>query len=185
MTKGESEKDRHRQDSRDFFGRVTSICAVIVAVAGLALSIWQGIETRQHNRLSLRPVIQFEIITMPVDPWPQVGLYIVNHGTGVAFVKSYTVYVDGEPIPPGDSAAFAEAARRLIVTDYPGFPIEYMTSMREAITPEDVVPLFWIDEKDYTEETAPIIKDALDRIGMHVEYESIYNEPSEAGFRLP
>jgi hypothetical protein len=156
-----------------------------VSVVVLILSIWEGVEARRHNRLSVRPIIQFERIWLPHEPWPQVGIYIANHGTGVAFLESLTVYIDGEPRPSGDSGGFAEAARMLILADHPDFPIKFVTSMREAIPPEDVILLFGIDDEDYTEERAIILRDALSRISVHAKYQSIYNDPYEIDMRLP
>ena len=37
--------------------RITAISAVVIAVATLAVSIWQGYETRRHQRLSVRPAL--------------------------------------------------------------------------------------------------------------------------------
>lgn len=185
MKKGKPEKEGHQRESKDVFGRVMSICALFVSAAALALGIWGGVEARRHNRLSVRPIIQFERIWLPHEPWPQVGIYIANHGTGVAFVESVTVQVDGEPVPSGDSGGFAEAARMLILADHPDFPIKFVTSMREAVPPEDVILLFGIDDEDYTEERTAILRDALSRISMHVEYQSIYGDSYESDMGLP
>jgi len=183
--KGKSEKESHQQETRDVFGRVMSICALVVSVAALILGVWGGGEARRHNRLSVRPIIQFERIWLPHEPWPQVGIYIANHGTGVALLKTLTVYVDGEPVPSGDSGGFAEAARMLILADHPDFPIKF-TSMREAIPPGDVILLFGIDDEDYnTEERVAVLRDAMSRISVHVEYQSIYNDLYEKDMALP
>ena len=183
--KGKSERESHQQETRDVFGRVMSMCALVVSVAALILGVWGGGEARRHNRLSVRPIIQFERIWLPHGPWPQVGIYIANHGTGVALLKTLTVHVDGEPVPSGDSGGFAEAARMLILADHPGFPVKFVTSMREAIPPEDVILLFGIDDEDYTEERVAILRAALSRISIHVEYQSIYNDLYEKDMGLP
>jgi hypothetical protein len=185
MKKSKSEEESHQQESKDVFGRVMTICALVVSVIALILGIWEGVEARRHNRLSVRPIIQFERIWLPHEPWPQVGIYIANHGTGVALLENVTVYVDGEPVPSGDSGGFAEAARMLILADHPDFPIKFVTSMREAIPPEDVILLFGIDDEDYTEERIAVLRDALSRISMHVEYQSIYNDSYEIDMELP
>ena len=185
MNKSKSEEGIHQQVSKDIFGRVVSMCALAVSVIALFLGIWQGIEARRHNRLSVRPIIQFERIWLPHEPWPQVGIYMANHGTGVAFLKNVTVYIDDESVPSGDSGGFAEAAQMLILADHPDFPIKFVTSMREAIPPEDVILLFGIDAEDYTEERIAVLRDALSRISMHVEYQSIYNDSYEIDMELP
>jgi hypothetical protein len=174
--KGKSEKGSPQQETRDVFSRVMSICALVVSMAALGLGIWEGVETRRHNRLSVTPIVQFERIWVPHEPWPQVGIYMANHGAGVALLDNVTICVDGEPVPSGDLGGFTEAARMLIVADHPDFPIKFVTSMRRAIPPEDVIHLFGIDDEDYTGERVPILRDALSRIGIHVEYHSIYND---------
>ena len=42
---------------------VVSLSAIIIAIASIVVTIWQGIENRNHNRLSVRPklAINFQL----------------------------------------------------------------------------------------------------------------------------
>ncbi len=46
---------------------VTAICAILIAVASLGVSIFQARAMRQHNRQSVRPVLQLH------RAWPTGG----------------------------------------------------------------------------------------------------------------
>ncbi|PJB00213.1 MAG: hypothetical protein CO128_01155 [Ignavibacteriales bacterium CG_4_9_14_3_um_filter_30_11] len=35
---------------------IVSICAIIIALASLAVTIWQGVIIRKHNILSVKPI---------------------------------------------------------------------------------------------------------------------------------
>jgi hypothetical protein len=74
--------------------RVISFSAMAVALASIVISIWQGIETRQHYRLSVRP--RLEIIYQVNDQG--FGFVLVNNGLGPALITSRTIYIDDKPM---------------------------------------------------------------------------------------
>ena len=77
---------------------ITAICATMVAVLALVVAIWQGILTREHNRLGVTPHI--DIFGPSVEPdendAPHYGLLLDNSGLGPARIIDYTLYLDGE-----------------------------------------------------------------------------------------
>jgi hypothetical protein len=74
---------------------VTAICAVVIAVASLSVSIFQARAVRQHNRHSVRPILQLD------RGWRvggRAGLRLVNVGLGPALIVDSTLTVDGNVI---------------------------------------------------------------------------------------
>ena len=69
---------------------LVEIGALVTAVVALAATIWQAAITRQHNKLSVRPVLTLH--RREID-----GLIeLKNNGFGPAIIQSYEIYKDGE-----------------------------------------------------------------------------------------
>ena len=64
---------------------ITSVCAVIIAIAALSTSIWQAFLTRKHNRLSVTPSITTTSTVVAGEP---VSCIFENHGVGPATIMS-------------------------------------------------------------------------------------------------
>ena len=69
---------------------LVEIVALATAVVALAATIWQAAITRQHNKLSVRPVLTLH--RREID-----GLIeLKNNGFGPAIIRKYEIYKDGE-----------------------------------------------------------------------------------------
>lgn len=74
---------------------VVAACAVVIALASLAVSVYEARATRQHNRHSVRPMLELGRRT---SKGRKTGIRLVNTGLGPAVVVSTTLAVDGEVI---------------------------------------------------------------------------------------
>lgn len=71
-----------------------------VAITALIVSVWQGVEMRKHNRLSVKPLLnftrnysdRFDLINNDTIQTKQYQLIIANNGTGPAIIKSFELY---------------------------------------------------------------------------------------------
>lgn len=73
---------------------VTAICAVVIAIASLVVSVYQTHAIRQHNHHSVRPVLQLQ------GGWPtggKAGIRLINSGLGPAVIVESTLTVDDDP----------------------------------------------------------------------------------------
>jgi hypothetical protein len=77
----------------DFFGENL---AETMALCALGLTIWQGILTRTHNRMSVVPSLNFEILCSKIEP--QLLIHLYNRGLGPAKVQSCSVLLDGKEL---------------------------------------------------------------------------------------
>jgi hypothetical protein len=68
-----------------------TLCSLIIALCGLLLTIFQGSETRQYNRLSTKPFVDIEL-SLESDG---LGYFVKSGGLGPAIVKWIDVKVDG------------------------------------------------------------------------------------------
>ena len=74
--------------------RILSISAILVAICAVGVSVWQGVTTREHYRLSLVPyVTSSQVISGKED---ESGIYVSNGGTGPAFIKNAYIIAEGK-----------------------------------------------------------------------------------------
>lgn len=71
---------------------IIAICATIIAVASLAVSIYEGRATRRHNRLSVRPFLRLATTFRTGDT---AGLLLTNAGLGPAVITKTLLWLDG------------------------------------------------------------------------------------------
>ncbi|MDP2228974.1 MAG: hypothetical protein Q8J78_16030 [Moraxellaceae bacterium] len=64
---------------------IIAISAVVIAALAFIATMWQGFLARQHNRLSVRPLIDFDFNKSPDT---NISISIKNLGVGAAIIKS-------------------------------------------------------------------------------------------------
>ena len=72
---------------------VVAICATVIAVASLGVSVSESRATRKHNRLSVQPLLGLTTI-FPVGG--TAGLRLTNSGLGPARITNTRLMVDGK-----------------------------------------------------------------------------------------
>lgn len=96
-----------------------SIAATVIALASLGLSVWQGRQTMEHSRLSLKPHLK---VTLDFASNPGIReVYLRNAGPGPAIIKSFTVVVTdktGRQIKGTDADIWAKAEQFLTPGKY-------------------------------------------------------------------
>jgi hypothetical protein len=74
---------------------VIASCATVIAVASLAVSVYEARATRNHNRHSVRPILELR------HGFPRgrtAGLQLTNSGIGPAAITHTSLKVDGVPL---------------------------------------------------------------------------------------
>ncbi|MGC0335277.1 hypothetical protein [Streptomyces sp. SLBN-8D4] len=144
---------------------VTAICAVVIAVASLVVSVYQTHATRQHNRHSVRPVLQLH------RGWPvggRAGIRLVNSGLGPAIIVETTLTVDDEVIGAWDAPSADRVRDRLSVR-----PSAVTFNRGEVIATDYERYLLSVasyDPQDHTEVENLINR----RLTLTIHYESLY-----------
>jgi hypothetical protein len=142
-----------------------SLCAAIIALCALFLSIYEGYSIRKHSRLSVRPLV---VLDSGINESGS-GFRLENSGLGPAIVKWFSVEIDGKQIPHWK--AFVEELKLPSGGGY-----HYMNpSNKSVILPGEKKQLFWvIGEKDVA------LRNTRRKITMKICYCSIYEECWEA-----
>ena len=74
---------------------------ILVALSAIALTVWEGMENRLHNRLSVLPHLQDAGSTMrggAEDSTYTLTYALANTGLGPAVLQNILVFRDGEPV---------------------------------------------------------------------------------------
>jgi hypothetical protein len=87
---------------------ITAVCAVIIALASLVVTIMEARASRDYNRRSVRPVLQLVRVKLHGDT--RTGLKIRNVGLGPAVIVSTAVRLDGNPVGSWDRETLVRLA---------------------------------------------------------------------------
>jgi hypothetical protein len=151
--------------------QITAFATIVIAVLAFLVSIWQFLALRTHNRLSVRPLLSYEIIYTKTDVG--FGIYICNKGVGPAIITDFKIYVDDEEVKSTRKNLWIESSKILQI-NYP-FIQMHLFGNGSSISVGEKLPLLTIDEK-INKEQENIFKDALPRIDIEIKYESIYKQ---------
>ena len=91
---------------------VVAICALVIAVASLAVTVQQARATRLHYRHSVRPLLQ---LRLELHPGTTAGLRLVNAGLGPAVLTGTDFTVDGRRLGAFDETNVNEVRDTLAV----------------------------------------------------------------------
>lgn len=152
---------------------VISLSAAIIALCALAISIWQGYITRNHQKLTVKPHIDFDYKFFPGKP---IELRIMNNGLGPAVITSFNVLFDGKKISNSHSESYIKITDKL--KDDTGFDLtfEYNFPLKnEAFPAGSIEYLLKVTLKDKNDADAmEAAKNILSRVGFSADYECMY-----------
>ena len=144
---------------------VTATCAVVIAVASLVVSVYQTYAMRQHNRHSVRPVLQLH------RGWPlggRAGIRLINSGLGPAVIVDSTLMVDGEAIGTWNELGVNSLRERLAVR-----PSAVTFNDGEVIATD--YEQYLLSVASYDPQNHAQIEDLVNRrLTLKIRYESLY-----------
>ena len=143
---------------------VVAICATVIAVVSLAVSVYEARATRRHNRISVRPFLELRV---GLSQGRRAGLQLINAGLGLAAITRTVLTLDGEPL-----GEFSEASVNVLRSKLSVRPAA-VTFRRTILAADYDQFLLSIDSFDRTEHTefADLVRH---RLGMEIHYESLY-----------
>jgi hypothetical protein len=143
---------------------VTAICATIIAVASLVVTVHQARATRRHNRLTLRPLLHLGIALVPGRV---AGFVLSNVGLGPAIVIRTTVWLDGTPI-----GAWDRKNARLVRNGID--PRPWVSTLEDQCLRPGYKD-FLIEVDSYDQRLHSSYRDLIDsRLDIEIHYESLY-----------
>jgi hypothetical protein len=143
---------------------VVAICATVIAVLSLIVSIHEARATRRHNRISVRPFLELRV---GLSQGSKAGLQLINSGLGPAAITGTLLVLDDEPL-----GEFSEASINVLRGKLSARPAA--VTFRKTILPTDYNQfLLSIEPYDKTEhaEFADLLRH---RLSLEIYYESLY-----------
>jgi hypothetical protein len=156
-------------------GVVVAICATVIAVVSLAVSVYEVRATRRHNRISVRPFLELRV---GLSQGRTAGLQLINAGLGPAVITRTVLTLDGQPL-----GEFSEASVNVLRSDLSVRPAA-VTFRRTILAAGYDQFLLSIDPFDRTEhaEFADLLRH---RLGLEIHYESLYGGEGYQAERKP
>ncbi len=152
---------------------IVSIAAVVIALAALVVSVWDRVETRYHDRLSVTPNLTYSEDFSLGRP-KEVGIALSNAGIGPAVVTSFAIYVDDNLVTDTTSGGWTSAIPTLGLGDT--WVIYHWWEPDDIIPVGDKVWLLAIEPADQNAERIDSLQKAVSRLRIRVEYRSIYGD---------
>ena len=147
------------------------ILAFFIAFVALAVAIWQGIETRKHNRLSVKPHLYFSTYSVSGE---SAGLRVTNGGLGPAIIKRFSLAVDNKWIDDTTRGGWLEASRLLGAEKIPSNVSWY--SRDQIATSGESVFILSTPTETRTPEIDQWLDELVKRLSVEIAYESAYRE---------
>jgi len=143
---------------------VVAICATVIAVLSLAVSVYEARATRRHDRISVRPFLELRV---GLRQGSTAGLQLINAGLGPAAITKTVLTLDGKPL-----GEFSEASVNILRGKLSIRPAAVTFRKTILATGYDQF-LLSVEPFDRTEhaEFADLVKY---RLGMEIHYESLY-----------
>lgn len=150
---------------------ILALISVIVAAAAFLLSIYTFRETRRHNRITVNPILDDELVFNQYAP--RIGLLIQNRGSGTAIINKWELLLDGKPYRDAGIDRWEDLTEELL----PGEIVNYSYfKPGAALWPSQRMELFGLDSKPYSIERSDRIREALKRLTITVTYRSQYQD---------
>ena len=78
--------------------RIQPLLTLAIAFTAIALALWEGVENRRHNRMSVQPRLGADVDAGRDSASEYVRLSVESTGLGPAVIRVFRVYLDGRPL---------------------------------------------------------------------------------------
>lgn len=149
---------------------------IVISVCAISFTIYQGMLSRRHTKLSVQPRVDWRIEEDLASG--TLALSLVNVGFGPAIVRDIAVVVDGEPVATDSLEACQEIARRIGRGDPARWDLSCFAEPDEhVLRPGDAVVIFGsrpTQAHAAEDQTASVVD--YRRLGARARYCSFYED---------
>ena len=160
---------------------VTAVAATVTAVAALAVAVWDNVQSRSYNRLSVRPLLVLDAQRSTSSETDEGELTLSNQGVGPALLRELTIRY--EPIGGGATVEFDTWGGLAAELRELGFTVTGWTDVADdrAVGVDQGITLFRFQVDRDASDTdgagaSHDVQDVFDAVSFDVEYESVYGE---------
>ncbi len=155
------------QLSPDF---IVAASAALIALAALGVSIWQGVLTRRHNKLSVTPHLRLD---GHLDYRNPIEITLENCGIGPAFIEQFVLELDGKAIGGSRRERIAKLLAALNLEQ----DVYFFTAVQgDSIKPGESQVLLSFPDSANNVVVNETIREVLPRVKFFIIYKSIYGD---------
>lgn len=157
----------------DDWAVITGISTAVIALCALGLSIWQGVEARKHNRLSVRPHL-----TTWTHSDAEKGFYVVeliNNGIGPAVIEEFSVKADGTLVS-GDGSEPIEKAMKIVLPNLQYQSRQSYLGKDYVMAPKERCTIFAVQFLGHPLPSKEFVEHAIKRCDLEIPYKSFHGE---------
>jgi hypothetical protein len=150
---------------------VIALSAAFVALMSMVAAAWQGWLTRTHNRLSVRPKLDFMSSGILASP---VNLVLHNYGLGPAISKEMTLHYNGT-----EFQLFGVGIPKEVYDEISRSSLKILDSavgQNSLMAPGDTITLLQFTNTIGNEELNSRTVEIMHRFDPTIVYESMYGE---------
>jgi hypothetical protein len=154
---------------------VVAVCATVIAVVSLAVSVYEARASRRHNRISVRPFLELRVGLSQGRP---AGLQLINAGLGPAVITRTVLTLDGQLL-----GEFSEASVNVLRSKLSVRPaaVTFRRTILAAGYDQFLLSIDPFDRAGHAE-FADLLRH---RLGMEIHYESLYGGEGYKAERKP
>lgn len=168
---------------------LAAVAATVTAVAALVVAVWDNVQSRDYNRISVRPYLVVEA-QRETDSTRDRGEYVVsNQGVGPAVIRDVRLGFEGAGEGAETAEDWAELADEIRAL---GYNITGWTDLAAGrpVGVDHTIPLFsfYIERAGGDAEGggAPLglgrdVQDLIDALRIEIDYASIYGDEFTTG----
>ena len=162
---------------------VFSISAIIIAIASIVISIWEGSTMREHYHLSVMPQLNYNFAIEDSSSTNASAYFkISNNGLGPAVITSREYFVDGEKIDDSKNHFSMITLQTLNFDNIEGSTFQSITKGTTVPAGQDI-RLFGLSFNNRESFYRQRMK-LHDRFSFIIKYESLYGESHEVSHNM-
>jgi hypothetical protein len=155
---------------------ITAIAATITAVAALVVTVWDNVQTREYNRLSVVPKLTLVVQRTGAE---NAVINLRNDGVGPAIMRKIEIRLVSPEGVKTSYASFANAHAALEdhgvqVTGYWDF------DAGDALGPDREQIVLKFRSRGLESASSDPVQSLINGLSARISYESIYGDPQEA-----
>jgi hypothetical protein len=143
---------------------VVAICATVIAVLSLAVSVGEARATRRHNRITVRPFLELRV---DLRQDGKAGLQLINAGLGPAAITRTVLSLDGQSL--GEYGEESVNVLRSKLSVRPS-AVTFRKTLLAADYDQFLLSIGPFDRAKHVE-FAELLRH---RLGLEIHYESLY-----------
>ena len=155
--------------------RLTVTLGTVLAIAAIVLTVWEGLENRRHNRLSVAPRVD-GYIQLSED---SVGIELQSTGLGPAVIKTFQVFLDGSRVYDAANATNISSPWQQIIQPLNPKAVTISANalgIGTLLRAGQDFQILQVAARDSASVAAGELGRYIDRIGVRIRYCSMYDD---------